>query len=246
MPSLHATELNPYIDLEHSPFFVQQATMPWNRPELLQHNKRVTYPRRAGISSFGASGANVHILLEEYNYPEEVAAHQQNNTNNNLTYIIPFSAKNKERLVDMVRNMLRLLGSPSGPLPTLLDMAYTLQTGRVALEERVAFVVNSIPALIESLRGYLDNKQLDNCFWGNSKNATAKEQLAGKNNTVAHSGIHSAIDFASLAVEWVQGGEVNWAALYTTPGQFDPGKPRRISLPTYPLPVNRIGYPVQG
>jgi acyl transferase domain-containing protein len=56
-PSLHAETLNPELDLEGSTFSVQRSTEPWPQP--------VGGRRRAGISAFGAGGANAHLVVEE-------------------------------------------------------------------------------------------------------------------------------------------------------------------------------------
>ncbi len=61
-PSLHAGELNPNIDFEKTPFVVQQELGEWEKPVL----DGKEYPRIAGISSFGAGGANAHVIIEEY------------------------------------------------------------------------------------------------------------------------------------------------------------------------------------
>ncbi|WP_142391089.1 beta-ketoacyl synthase N-terminal-like domain-containing protein, partial [Bacillus thuringiensis] len=63
VPSLHSSEPNPHIDFARSPFYVQQKTEVWKRPILKEHGEEKEYPRRAGISSFGATGANAHLIL---------------------------------------------------------------------------------------------------------------------------------------------------------------------------------------
>ena len=65
VPSLHSARLNPYIDFAASPFTVQQELQPWEPGP---------HPRRAGISSFGAGGANAHLVVEEYQAPPEPEA----------------------------------------------------------------------------------------------------------------------------------------------------------------------------
>ncbi|OBX24917.1 amino acid adenylation domain-containing protein [Gelidibacter algens] len=54
-PSLGFSEPNPAIDFANSPFFVNTILRDWE-------SKNV---RRAGISSFGVGGTNVHIVVEE-------------------------------------------------------------------------------------------------------------------------------------------------------------------------------------
>ncbi|MYW14877.1 SDR family NAD(P)-dependent oxidoreductase, partial [Streptomyces sp. SID2955] len=56
VPSLHAERTNPHIDFDDSPFRVQRERRAWTTGDT---------PRRAGISAFGAGGANAHVLVEE-------------------------------------------------------------------------------------------------------------------------------------------------------------------------------------
>src|SRR5215510_11721137 len=57
VPSLHADPLNPNIDFGATPFYVQTKLAEWKRS--------AARPRRVGVSSFGAGGANAHLILEE-------------------------------------------------------------------------------------------------------------------------------------------------------------------------------------
>ncbi|MFZ7774523.1 SDR family NAD(P)-dependent oxidoreductase [Bacillus velezensis] len=65
-PSLHAEELNSHIDFEDSPFYVQKDLVDWKRPVIEHNGTSQEYPRISGVSSFGAGGANAHVILEEY------------------------------------------------------------------------------------------------------------------------------------------------------------------------------------
>ncbi|MEK1831008.1 polyketide synthase [Priestia megaterium] len=56
VPSLHANVLNPHIDFENSPFYVQQEVQEWKQPVIIEEGEERTCPRRASISSFGAGG----------------------------------------------------------------------------------------------------------------------------------------------------------------------------------------------
>ncbi len=62
VPSINAEVLNPDIDFKQTPFKLQQELAEWKSPVI--DGREV--PRRAGISSFGAGGANAHLIVEEF------------------------------------------------------------------------------------------------------------------------------------------------------------------------------------
>ncbi|MCT2582274.1 beta-ketoacyl synthase N-terminal-like domain-containing protein [Actinophytocola gossypii] len=63
VPSLlHADRTNPSIDFANSPVYVQQSLEDWN-PD---RSGLGDIPLRAGITSIGAGGTNVHLVMEEY------------------------------------------------------------------------------------------------------------------------------------------------------------------------------------
>ena len=66
VPSLHAEEENPNLDLEKTAFVLQRGLGEWKRPQVKVEGSEAEYGRIAGISSFGAGGANAHVIVEEY------------------------------------------------------------------------------------------------------------------------------------------------------------------------------------
>ncbi len=108
VPSLHAREPNPNIDFEGSPFVIQRETRTWEEPVLMEEGSPVRYPRRAAISSFGAGGANAHILLEEYRGEDRPRQRVDERPQ-----IFVLSAKNEERLRAYAGRVADLLGGSS-------------------------------------------------------------------------------------------------------------------------------------
>ena len=60
--SLHFQNLNPHIELNGSPFFVNSQLSDW---------PSTGSPRRAGVTSLGIGGTNAHVVLEEAPPPVE-------------------------------------------------------------------------------------------------------------------------------------------------------------------------------
>lgn len=104
VPSIHSRQLNPFIDFASTPFFVQQELSEWKQPVIKKDGRQVTYPRRAGISAFGAGGSNAHVLLEEY-VEQEMNPKKEDNS---LKCFV-LSAKNTERLDEYAKLMISYL-----------------------------------------------------------------------------------------------------------------------------------------
>ncbi|MEG7378239.1 SDR family NAD(P)-dependent oxidoreductase [Bacillus subtilis] len=220
VPSLHSEELNPYLQLDETPFFVQHDTKEWQQPSFTENGLDVTYPRRAGLSSFGASGSNAHLILEEY-IPTESRSEQILAKNEEM--IIPLSARNKDRLQSYAFKLLDFLSEDVN----LVALAYTLQTGRVEMEERAAFIVKDIKDLSAKLRAFANGEiEIDGCWSGQAKQ---DQEAAGP--TLTNS------ELKKMAESWVQGKRVIWDELYGD------RKPLKISVPTYPFAKERYWIP---
>ncbi|MGN9166787.1 SDR family NAD(P)-dependent oxidoreductase [Paenibacillus polymyxa] len=232
VPSLHAQELNPNIPFEQTPFVVQQELEEWKRPVVELDGETREYPRMAGISSFGAGGANAHVIIEEY-VPEEqgpicVTAHNP--------VIIVLSAKNEERLKQQVKRLLSVIKKGEIKDSNLADAAYTLQVGREAMEERLAVIAESMPALVEKLEGFMkDQTGISELYRGQVKrnkdalSALVEDEDMGK-TIAAWIGKRK---YAKIVDLWVKGLAMDWSMLYGD------AKPQRMSLPAYPFAKER-------
>ena len=233
VPSLHAESPNPEIDFAHSPFVVQREPTSWERPRVGE----TEYPRRAGISSFGAGGANAHLVIEEY-----VASRPPGATGAPPPVMIVLSAKNEQRLRAMAQQLLEAIRAREHDL---VDMAYTLQVGRVAMEERLAMVVTTLTELETNLGAFLGGQVgVAGLYRGQARRGddaltafTVDEELREAVEKWMQRG-----KYDRMLELWVKGLEVDWAQLYAEPHLY--GRPPcRISLPTYPFARERYWAP---
>ncbi|WP_374199622.1 type I polyketide synthase [Micromonospora sp. NBRC 110038] len=90
----------------------------------------VDRPRRAAVSSFGISGTNAHVILEQ---AEPVEAEPPRPVD---LPVVPWlvSARTPEALAAQATRLAEHLGSDAGPTAT--DIAWSLATARAALEHR--------------------------------------------------------------------------------------------------------------
>src|SRR5947209_10643038 len=81
VPTLHVKKENAQFDFKSSPFYISRETKPWDVPSGAL--------RRAAVSSFGYSGTNAHLVIEEYPAPAVKTGSSRALTR----VIVPLSAK---------------------------------------------------------------------------------------------------------------------------------------------------------
>ncbi|RKZ54148.1 MAG: non-ribosomal peptide synthetase, partial [Candidatus Parabeggiatoa sp. nov. 2] len=229
--NLHFSELNPYIQLQDSPFYVVTENQTWTP---LTDTSGQKIPRRAGVSSFGFGGANAHIVLEEYDFPLPPTA------SNASTQLMVLSAKTDDRLKAVAMQMVYFLEKQQD-IP-LSNLAYTLQVGREAMAERLAMVASSVDDLKDKLTQYVQGQtERDDFYRGNVKQNQAKIELLidGKAGEAFLRIAMEEKELTKLAQLWVSGVDIDWQLLYPNP------KPQRISLPTYPFARERYWIPLR-
>lgn len=232
VPSLHSDVLNPNIKFEKSPFKVQHVLEDWKQAK----TDLIKQPLCAGISAFGAGGSNAHVVIEEFiNNTVE-----SNNTKQERIYV--FSAKDKERLKEKIATFSRFL---KGELLYHIDdykeperislneeaIAYTLQSGREEMEERLAVVCSGIESLVQKLEHYLSGKLKEDMYTANIMDVKEDTEFY---RTILQSqkDVPSFIsdgDLHQLAYLWSNGVKMQWELLYGK------NKPYKIPLPGYPF-----------
>jgi len=149
-PSLHFNDPNPHIRWQELPFIVPTQPMTWPRPTKL-----------AGISSFGMTGTNVHVILEAANAK---VAKETKGAKERLTHILTLSGKSEQALRDQVSQYAAYLRQSHQVTdshlmtPSLADICYTANTGRVHFEHRLAVVADNLAELIQKLEREQDEK----------------------------------------------------------------------------------------
>jgi polyketide synthase PksM len=228
-PSLHAETLNPNIDWDQCAFEVNTRLTPWTAPS-------EGVPRIAGVSSFGASGTNAHIIVQEYLSHASAAERPTPMRQLERPVAVPLSARTASQLVTRARDLLAFLRDAE-VAPDLAALAYTLQVGREAMEERMCCLVDSHSALIDVLQGYLDGAGESAALHigqASSQRSALRAMTRDEDfrETVQRWVARRKLD--RLAEWWVRGLEIDWRALYGADA------PARLSLPTYPFARERL------
>lgn len=225
-PTINFAELNEFIELERSPFYVNTELRPWEVEAGLR--------RQAAISSFGFSGTNAHVV---------VAAHgddQAADSPVDRQVLIVLSARSTAQLDEMTAKLLAhvtaIQAEGAGGAALLASVAYTLQAGRQEMEQRLALVVASIDELAQQLTACRDGAAEGRSrFRGAAK---AVEQTAVSNELkAAQVALARAGQLGSIAEMWVRGVAVDWPAVNEV--MFGARMPRRVSLPTYAFARDR-------
>jgi len=231
--SINFEEPNPHINFLDSAMYMVDQTLPWGeKGETL----------RAGVSAFGFSGTNVHVVLESADkyLPKEKSMDKK-------PRILTMAAKTKWSLEQIVARYAAFIDCNENV--DLDALCYTASVGRGHYSFRVAF----------EFEGYEDLKQkidrlhyfgLDHAekgvYYGSYKvvsdrrmersegeytesqvrqtNAQAEQILARMQNNAL-----SASDCEALCDCYIHGATIRWEALY------EKGTVQKISLPTYPF-----------
>lgn len=231
--SIHSDELNSLINFEDTPFYVQHKLENWKRPVIEEDGIEKIFPRRAGISAFGAGGTNVHIILEEYENDRE-----NREVQDSCNYVFILSARKQHILEEYAKEFVNFLDNQLSMnlRPSISDIVYTLQTGRTEMEERIAFIASDIQEIREKLVMYIEGRaRLEDFYQGNamSKGRYLDSDIAAKQARNTVESRMSSKELNRLAQLWVLGVSVDWNLLYKE------NSPNRIPIPTYPFSKER-------
>ncbi|MBW8852706.1 MAG: hypothetical protein JF600_18240, partial [Xanthomonadales bacterium] len=190
--------------------------------------------RYAAVSSFGFGGTNAHVVVAES--AEPALAPQPAGP-----VLVVLSARTEAQLRQKARDLAAFVRERSDV--DLGSLAYTLQVGREAMEERLALVVEDAATLVERLSAFAEGaEEVEDLHVGQAKRHREVMSLFATDAALQEAVGRwlSEGRLEQVAGLWTKGLEVTWSRLYPA------GSPRRMSLPTYPFARERHWLEIDG
>lgn len=205
-PSLNLIKPNRKIKFEDSPVYINHRLRHWT-----------VSPRRCGVSSFGISGTNAHVVLEEAPelYREKYLRPDSS--------IFTLSANGREQILELVDLMTSYLKGERSD--SLADICYTSAVCRLHLKYRIAIIVQDAGELIAKLDNLRLNPETPQpSVWTNLGNCISVNEIATKSTTD---------DLPVICRRYVQGEDIPWEAYYADLPVY------KVPLPDYPFKKTR-------
>lgn len=158
VPSLNFSEANPALNLNTSPFYVSQKNAAW--PEHFEL-------RRAGVTSLGVGGTNVHLIIEQPPVIVEKETAER-------PYVVALSSLNKENLQLQKEKLAGYIDA--NPNLNLADLEFTSLYGRKVMPHRFSTVCKDK----EELKAQLIGSQNDGCYEGNGQTSQSIFMFPGQ------------------------------------------------------------------
>lgn len=234
LPNIHFDEPNEQISFIDSPVYVSKKYCDWEVEKDM--------PRRCGVSAFGMSGTNCHIIMEE---APEIA---EDTTDNSDFCVLCISAESQysfRRLVKKYTQMLQNVDS----FHELKKICYTSNIGRGNYRYRMAVIFREGQDYRIDLNNDKDNSESNTIFYGEhvlvagtkehrSKFEITSEELMEYDDQAdryCKEFLEGKQEKEKLLIEiaklYVKGCHIDWKAII--PEQ------RKVSLPTYPFKKER-------
>ncbi len=211
LPSINFSSPNKKIEFISSPLYLVNEHKNWES----QKNR----PRICGVSAFGLSGTNCHIVLEEA--PELESCSRENEA----LHLIPISAKTERALKEYIKSYICFI--EAHPEIRLKEISYTTQARREHYNYRAAVIAGSIPDLISKLRELNNNLETDSdlrIYYGDG-------EVPG--NTKMNILVQSIDSLEKIAEQYVLGAAISWNEISRN------SSARTISLPCYHFEAKR-------
>jgi len=237
--SINFDDVNPFINFTDSPLYVNDKSTKWEKGSI---------PRRAGISAFGFSGTNCHIVLEE------APKFQKDNLGvNPKQNIFAISARDENVLMELLQKYDNYFRNETKE--ALSDICYTANTGRGHYLIRLAIIAASHEELAGKIANLLHNglhqNEEEGVFFGQHKiivsekknredyEITEKERMqftkvsSEKVNDWVSSGYTDSDLLNEICALYTKGSKLDWEEMYKSQ------KRKKVSIPVYPFAQTR-------
>jgi myxalamid-type polyketide synthase MxaB len=141
--NLHFENPSPHIDWPRLPFVVPVREQAWKRSDRM---------RVAGVSSFGFSGTNAHVIVAE----APMRAADKVSGAARPRHVLTISARSESALATLASRYATWLRE--GPSVDLGDVAFSANTGRAQFQHRLAACANSPQEMVEALASVARNE----------------------------------------------------------------------------------------
>ena len=165
-PHLHFHQPNPYINWKQLPVLVPTDGTPWQIEDK---------PRLAGLSSFGFSGTNAHVILEEA--PSSVnTEHLSDPSRERPVHLFTLSTKDDLALWELVQKYQEFL--ENNGTANLADICFTANTGRSHFQHRLAIIASNQQELAKKLAKARATEDISAVFTGHIPNSNSSPKMA--------------------------------------------------------------------
>jgi acyl transferase domain-containing protein/acyl carrier protein len=214
----------------HLHFHTPNAHIPWSAVPVKVVGDSVAWPRAdtprvAGLSAFGFSGTNTHVIIEEPPAPRAPAARPATR----WPQVLPLSAKSDSALRALASRYVALLAED--PDRDLAPIAFTAGIGRVHFPHRLTVLASTTSEAREALEACIANQPSPAVRTGKAANADYRRDGADVKARLVRAYESNALtDVADL---YLEGVAIDWTRL------FEGEVPARVTLPTYPFERQR-------
>lgn len=153
-PHLHFKNGSPHIDWSAWPVKVPTERLAW---------EPIAGRRLAGVSAFGFSGTNAHVILEEAPQATAVAPAQDR-----PIHVLALSARTDAALAELARRYVQALSSSTVPLA---DLCFTANAGRSHFSHRLAVRGETAAQMVEGLNAFIEGREHELLATGHTEGA---------------------------------------------------------------------------
>ncbi|CAH1195691.1 Polyketide synthase PksM [Paenibacillus plantiphilus] len=242
-PSLHFKEPNRKIDFVKSPVYVNDRLAPW---------VSTRYPRRCGVSSFGLSGTNCHVVLQEA--PDKAVSQPSQSAAGFGSQVLTLSARDEQALKRLIASYRERISWADAA--AMRDICFTANTGRGQYSHRIAFVFHSQDELLQQLlaaeqSASLASLQTDGVGYGAHRIVSANQPTKEAGELTEHV-VQSITQMANGMLDgyvneqgqnsgllsdvcrfYTEGANMDWERIYRNETR------QRVHLPIYPFERTR-------